>query len=754
MLRDKTSELKSEKERLGYTVNYMKDIINATEEYKKNFKENIKDAYVHLDYLDSSQSYISIMVNSNFLENAMKNHDNYKKAIKKPYFARIDIQSKKKQSPEIFYIGKISLFKDEDNSPLVIDWRSPLASVYYDGRLGEVSYESPSGEQIVDLKLKRQFTIQDGELEDYMDIDMTANDNFLQAVLEENADDKLKDIASTIQAEQNKVIRAELKKPLIVQGVAGSGKTTIALHRIAYFIYTYEDILDPENFMIIAPNKLFINYISEVLPELGVEDVKQTTYIELMKDFIGFSFKVENPFENMELLIQKDTTKDVDLLKWLLSFKGSLDIKEMMDQYVEDLELDFVPKADFALQEHIIMKHTDLNKMFLEDLKGTPLFKRVDQIKQNLRHKFNGVKKTILKETEEQYDFKIQSIRDTEAETEERRQKILSLIEARDKKLESLKKDSRTLVNHYIKQFPKTKLLEYYKDLFGDADCLRKYMRADMSDNQVKYFSEYVKKAIAKKSFDLEDLTALSYLQYKIFGFDKKFDIKNVVIDEAQDYSPLQIYTLKKIFNTNMFTLLGDLSQGIYSYRGINDWKEITENVFENKADYMSLVQSYRTTIEIMNQANHIIGKLDHTLDLAKPVIRHGKEPLIMELDNKQKVLDSIYKEILETKKAYSSIAIIGKTVEECKIIQKELKNRGLQDIHILEEDQDNYGAGITIVPSYLAKGLEFDVVIVATLNENYSMNELDLKLLYVALTRALHRLYILGITGSIKAIH
>ncbi|TCT17116.1 DNA helicase-2/ATP-dependent DNA helicase PcrA [Natranaerovirga pectinivora] len=753
MSKNKEEAYQEERERLEYTIDYLIQNINATEDYKNNFKSNIKEAYENLDPQDSSQSYINIIINSNLLETAIKNYTSYKKAVKKPYFARIDIKSEASDELEKLYIGKTSLFK-EDNSPVILDWRSPLASVYYDGRLGEVTYDSPGGEEIVDLVLKRQFTIAEGELENFVDIDITANDAFLQAALEENADDRLKDIASTIQAEQNKVIRAELKNPLIVQGVAGSGKTTIALHRIAYFIYTYENIFDPDNFMIIAPNKLFINYISEVLPELGVEDVNQTTFTELMEDFIGFKFKVKNPFEDMETLIQNKTNENVDLLKWLLSFKGSLKVKDIIDDYISTIKETFVPDEDFALQENIIVKKENIKRMFLVDLEGIPLYKRVEEIKKNLKYRFGLVKKQILRETENEFDRKIQHIRNKEFESEERRLKLVELINARDEKLETLRKDSTSLVRKYITKFPKTKLMDYYKDLFTNKETLMSYVGNDLSKEQIEYLSNYVKSAISKKTFDLEDLSTIAYMRHKIFGLDKKYSIKNVVIDEAQDYSPLQIYALKQIFNTNMFTLLGDLSQGIYSYRAINTWDEVMNNIFDNKTDYMTLVQSYRTTIEIMELANDVIKKLDNQLDLAKPVIRHGKKPEIESFDNENEVIEAIYQSIEEIKDNYTSIAVICKSAEECMYLKKELSKKGLTELQVIDESQENYGAGIILVPSYLAKGLEFDAVILAAIKERFTMNALDLKLLYVALTRSLHRLFIYSIRGNIEALN
>jgi DNA helicase-2/ATP-dependent DNA helicase PcrA len=753
MSKNNNPEFKKEENRLDYTIDYLKHVINSTDEYKKSFKDNIKDAFENLDYLDSSQSYINIIMNANFLQVAMKNYDSYRKALKKPYFARIDIQASESQEVEALYIGKTSLFREEDNQPLIIDWRSPLASVYYDGRLGEVTYETVDGEQTVDLQLKRQLTIDKGELLDYIDIDLTANDSFLQAALEANADDKLKDIASSIQAEQNKIIRANIKQPLIVQGVAGSGKTTIALHRIAYFIYTYEDTFDPENFMIIAPNKVFINYISDVLPELGVEDVKQTTFTEFMLEVLDLKLKLESPYKDMKIMVENKKVKDSDLLEWLLAYKGSLDFKNMLDAYIQDVESQFLPIESFALQEHVLVSSKSIQRMLQDDLKDLPIYKALAEIEKNLKYQLKNRKKVILDRTENEYDERIEYIRFKEKETEERRLKLVDLIDKRDNKLNSLKKDATTLVRKYMKSFPQKKLLDYFKELFTVENVI-KYTQHPLTEKQINFLVDYMGQVFRTKTFDLEDLTTLVYLKYKLFGLDYKLNIKNVVIDEAQDYSVFQLYVLKDLLKTNMFTLLGDLSQGIYSYRAFDTWNEVIHQVFDEiKPNYMTLVQSYRTTVEIMEVANEIIKQFSQGLELAKPVIRHGNKPLYKVFEDKEAYVDAIYKSVKSKEADYSSIALICKTLNECQDIQKLLRKKGLDSIHILDEEQDTYGGGHLLVPSYLAKGLEFDIVLVITWTETYSTSPLDLKLLYVAMTRAMHRLEIYAFEQGIEPI-
>ncbi|ABR47221.1 superfamily I DNA helicase [Alkaliphilus metalliredigens QYMF] len=748
-----------EVERLAYTKEYIKETLNATAEYRDLYKDNIKDAMVNLDYLDSSQSYISVLINTKFIEMADRNFDNLKRIKDKPYFARIDFKPNERVEVDKVYIGKTSLMRAEDEVPLIVDWRSPIANIYYEGRIGETSYVAEGGIQEGELLLKRQFTIEDGELKNIMDIDIMTTDTFLQASLEANAEERLKDIASTIQAEQNRVIRADMSLPLIVQGVAGSGKTTIALHRIAYFIYTYEKTFDPENFMIIAPNKLFLNYISEVLPELGVGNVKQTTFIDFMEALVGKKYKMLDANEKLMALIHGEKASEgnkLEWLKWAAAFKGSMEFKELLDHYIRDVEKEYMPKEDFALHGHVIIPKEAIYHMLLQEFNYLPIYKRTDELKKTLRTQLKDFKEKILKETEEDYDNEIENIRCRMEPSEERRQKVLPLIEKRDAELQAIKKDVKTLVNNYIKGFPKKDLFEHYERLMTDVTLIEKYGQTMLPAGGAQYLCQQSKALLDKNKIELEDCAPLVYLKYRIFGFKEKLEINSVVIDEAQDFSLFQFYVLKEILNTNMFTLLGDISQGIHSYRGIQNWEDVIEKVFnERKCNYITLVQSYRTTIEVMNLANSVIAKLMNPgVVLAKPVIRHGEKPEIRAFTEKEALLKNVQEKLQELKGAdYKSMAIIGKTKKECQEIKMYLDKHQKIHTRVLDEKEENYDAGIMLVPVHLAKGLEFDAVLIANIEECYQEEELDIKLLYVAMTRALHKLDVFFMKGKIPVL-
>ncbi len=326
------------------------EVKEAYEIYVKNqdiLKKKVTDLLRNFKHNpdEGSQTYIDLMTGTSAIRHYDEKIRGLKNAKEKPYFARVDFTPKDSASIEKSYIGKTGLTRESDHYPVIIDWRAPIANLYYEGRLGDASYLVPSGflheEEAIEgnLSLKRQFTIEKENLQDIFDIDITTTDPLLQQALGANADNRLKDIASTIQAEQNRIIRAEMENPLIVQGVAGSGKTTIALHRIAYLIYTYENNFDPDSFMIVAPNNLFLNYISEVLPELGVDRVRQTTFIDLMLEQLGKKTKIINPNSKLTSFVNyKSNNHETKhkLLRDAAKFKGSLTFKNVIDKYLNE----------------------------------------------------------------------------------------------------------------------------------------------------------------------------------------------------------------------------------------------------------------------------------------------------------------------------------------------------------------------------------------------------------------------------------
>lgn len=740
----------SESKRVQETVTYIGQYILEIGRKQQLSAEGIKDAFVNLDGMDSSQSYITILVNARYLENSRESLDKAVRAKDRPYFSRIDFQDKRDPKPTRYYLGKISLWKNNDE-PLIIDWRAPIASVYYDGTIGEVEYRAEEGAIQGELFLKRKYTIENGELLDFFDLDITTSDELLQNTLRGSADDRLKDIVATIQAEQNKIIRAPLEKPLIVQGVAGSGKTTIALHRIAYLIYTYEKTFEPENFMIIAPNKLFLNYISDVLPELGVEEARQTTFEELCLQLLNTKDTVLGREHKLVRLLDANNS-DSDLLRWASAFKGSMGFKELIDNYIAHLEQELLPKEDMRLAGQLIISAEELAEAFLRELRYLPINKRLAKLKKRIALITKQKKFELLDWLDRDYQDKIDAARVVlpGGDEEASREKAVALAEQRNAIMADIEKKARILPGIFIKQFKKHSAISCYKEMVVNAETLQRYAVSPIDSAKIEYLSQTSKECFKAKIIEPEDLAPLLYLKARIEGFVDKVTCRYVVIDEAQDFSLFQFYTLKYVFGTQSFTLLGDLSQGIHSYRGVHNWQEVNQVIFSNAATTLSLRQSYRTTAEIMTLANDVLHQGLPGAVLAEPVVRQGSQPDVRTFCSVDELVVHTVQQIAKLRlDGCSTIALIGKTLAECRLLQGLLAEDGYQ-ITILTGEEEDYHGGLLIVPAYAAKGLEFDAVIILCVEEKFVINELDTKLLYVAMTRAMHQLAIYTIEDKV----
>ncbi|MBS4174966.1 RNA polymerase recycling motor HelD [Bacillus sp. FJAT-49736] len=737
-------DYQDELERLAFTKKYMGIVIQASESNEENFKENMKQALEGMDLKDSSFGYMSMLTNSNLLRRTADEVKRLRKFESKPYFAKINFLREETNQEEILYIGKVSLFDKETQMPIIVDWRSPVANLYYDGRLGDVSYVAEGEEYSGYLSLKRQFIIENGELEDIRDIDLTTNDELLQMSLANSSSNRLTEIVSTIQEEQNNVIRADLNKPIIVQGAAGSGKTTIALHRLSYFIYTYADHFTPNQLMILAPNRLFIDYISEVLPELGVENIHQTTFVDYVLKCIGKKIKLTHPDEKLLKIMNREIQKP-ELTRWLSAFKGSLQFRDIIDRYLQDILKTLVPQEDFYVSKFRLYSAKKIRKLMTYEYEYLPYYQRVEKIKRVLQNHVRTEKKTMIERITNFYDNKLEKALYSKADPNTRRKYVSKALDKKDEALKEIQKEVKTAVNTYIKQIPKYDLFHYYRELVTKPEVFSEYASGMLSEEQIDFFCNYQFSLYAQRSYEVEDLAAMLYLQGKLFGIDKMLRVKNVVIDEAQDYSYFQLFALKSVLETDMFTIVGDLAQGIHSYRGINDWSIVYKEIFP-RASYKTLQKSYRTTIEIMNAANEILKLLQLQLPTVEPVVRHSHKPLFIETSSDKTTIEKICSEI---EKMYldglKTVAVIGKTNNECKKLVKLFGQYSKLPIQHLKENEEINKDKVVIVSSHLSKGLEFDVVIVCTMDEAFEANEIDIKLLYVSMTRPLHRLMLFG---------
>lgn len=738
-----------ELDRLQYTLNYVQKSLEETEAKESMLAEEVKRSS-RAAKSDSSQEFIDMMINARIHESTKLKLRNLAGAQNKPYFARIDFKDADKDEVEKLYIGKMSLMRDEDKQMIIVDWRASISNLYYEERLGEAGYDCPQGRICGELSLKRQYSIESGELKDFFDIDITTTDEFLQQYLGANAENRLKDIVATIQVEQNRIIRAPLELPLIIQGVAGSGKTTIALHRIAYLIYNYQHTFKPENFMIIAPNRLFLNYISEVLPELGVEQVKQTTYIDWALELIDEKVKIRDPYYKLIAFVDHNASSAEEeynrKVREISEFKSSLAFKKVLEEYAAWIERMLLPETDFGMDGWTVYTAEAIAQLYYHDYKHWPYYQRIEQLKKHFRKRLKDMKQEKLIKLQHTCQARIDQLKFKMAESESRQKQIIRMIDVKDAQVRRVEEFAKEGVKEYIKKIPKVSALKYYHQLFRETELYERFVAPRLQPELAAFLREETLKVFDAKSLDYEDLAPVIFLKHCCYGWGERLRVRHIVIDEAQDFSIFQYDTLHTIIKDSSFTILGDINQGIHAYRGIRNWRQLQQEVFgEDKSQVLTLEQSYRTTAEIMEAANQVLAhsRLTEVL-FAKPVVRRGEPVEIAAVDGYPGMIAAIDTAIVDLQQRYRSIAVITKTSASAQNVYQELKDQKYRPM-LINGTEDEYHGGIVILPSYLAKGLEFDAVIIADGSEaNYRQdNELDIKLLYVAMTRPLHRLII-----------
>lgn len=690
----------------------------------KRFEESIEDSELRADAIPRMYSDNPIVLR-NLLQQATRRLELLKRMINKPYFARIDFKSDDEGKIEECYIGKVGVF-DEDDKIVTVDWRAPIASIYYDSNIGRASYTAPVGKITGDLLVKRQYDIEDKELKSFQDVDTVSNDEILKPYLGVNVDNRLKNIVATIQSEQNEIIRDQIYNNLIVQGVAGSGKTTVALHRVAYLVYNNIKNIKPEQYLVIGPNKFFVNYISGVLPDLDVDNVSQLTYDEIVNELLPHDFKLTSDEPKLKKSISDPNQLFFERLRVSMVYKNAI------DKFLYDFQNTIVPKSDFTIRGYKIVSKNlmfDFYNNAEKDgvLNYDILAKKISRVQLFIARYIDTNNETIEDNVIDQFYDKIDTLSNSEIVKEK-------------KALEYVKKEIRNNCTQSLKKYfslSSPKILNLYMDFLKN---INKYINAE--EYEVSSSAKKVANNIKGKKVDFEDLAALMYLYYRVYG-SKNFDkYKHTIIDEAQDFGEFNFYAIKQLINNSSFSIFGDLAQSIYQYRGIENWDNVVNTTFDGDCNIKHLSKSYRTTTEIMDSANNITSFMG--LNTAEPVIRHGTKVQYKQVDNNLiEVMPKIIQNNLE--KEYSSIAIICKDEEESKSVNKQLRELGINVDNIVSSDTE-YKGGLCTIASYLAKGLEFDSVIISDASENrYSSDKMiDMKLLYVAMTRPLHELNIL----------
>ena len=702
-------ELEKEKKQLKSTIETVATILEQE-------NQRLKDLYS--DFIGTREELWKIA-------DQQKIHiSNLEVALDKPYFARIDFKFDDKEEIESFYIGKHGIVSDNEKI-IVTDWRAPISSLYYDSNIGKCSFDAPKETFTGEMFLKRQFDIEHKELLEYFDVDLVTSDELLQKYLNANNDARLKSIVATIQQEQNLEIRKKMYENLIVQGVAGSGKTTVALHRIAFLVYNYLKTVKQNQYLVIGPNPIFIKYIESVLPELDVSGVTQCTFEQFAQMYIEEPLFINSSDDKVLLSISGLINNDID------KFKCSIKYMRMLESFLKDY-ISGLTSNDIKIGDFVVVDRRTVDELFKKAGNNYSLNVTIERTITMLLSYIENNHSTISSNYRA-YAYEIFDKAKTNEERKELRSKIVK------EKTE-------------IDNFCKNTIRKYFNRAKVDVSKLYKLFISYIEDYDVfnyKYLKELKKitmNNIKNKKFDFEDLAALIYIKRMVFPNDKFKQIRHTVIDEAQDLGEFNFWVMKECLSSSTFSIFGDLSQSIYDYRAIDNWNVVNAVMFNNSGSIIKFVKSYRTTAEIMETADDIAETINQSR--SELGVRHGESVDILEANLESEIPDLIISKINEYKdKGYKTIAVISKTDFLSKNINAALAKKGMVLPNVSVDDDltdDNFK--ICTISNHLVKGLEFDAVIINNAGEHIYSSEktLDMKLLYVAITRALHELDIL----------
>ena len=648
---------KQEKEYLQQVITTIHDTINTT---STSVKEHIDTLQEYKDYLWSNKDIDpheirsmreSILNHFALGENVIDKRRRLSKILDIPYFGRIDFQEKKDKSQvSPIYIGIHTFYDFKQKRNLIYDWRAPISSMFYDHELGEATYSSPAGEINGTILLKRQYRIRKGNMEYMIESSVTVHDDILQKELCSNADNKMRNIVTTIQREQNRIIRNENAAVLIIQGVAGSGQ------------------ISSKDILIISPNKVFADYISNVLPELGEETVPETSMEQILSNVLDNKYKCQTFFEQVTELLEKPTQ---DFIK-RIQYKASFEFISQLDKFILYMENNYFKATDVKLTKYITIPAEFINEQF----------KRFHRYP--IRQRFETMTDYILEMMQLQYNLTVS--------TPEKNQ---------------LKKEIK-------KMFAGNNDLQIYKDFFEWIG------KPEMFKTRKNRILEYA------------DLAPLAYLHIALNGNNAQSYVKHLLIDEMQDYSPIQYKVIQKLYPCRK-TILGDASQSVNPYG--SSTADMIQKAFAT-GEIMKLCKSYRSTFEITSFAQ----KIQPNNEL-EPIMRHGEHPKILPFKNTEEEIQGIADLVNSFRNShYTSLGIICKTESQAKELVQKLQIYA-NDISLLSNQSSAYVKGIIITSAHMAKGLEFDEVIIPqTDDKNYHSN-IDKSMLYVAATRAMHKL-------------
>jgi DNA helicase-2/ATP-dependent DNA helicase PcrA len=653
------------KEKLALAIKRGDDAVKQFSDELRQKKEYIHEHQSSMDDADMVAADQSINRMAFTGEAAVARKRRLLKLSQSPYFGRLDFAPKSKAAAPV-YIGVHSFLDEQARQSLIYDWRAPISSMFYDYELGEASYATPSGTIQGLIDRKRQYKIRDGHMEFMLENDVNIHDDVLQRELAKSSDDKMKNIVATIQRDQNAVIRNETASVMVIQGVAGSGKTSIALHRIAFLLYRYRETIAAKDILIISPNKVFADYISNVLPELGEEHIPELGMDELAADLLTNQYSFQTFFEQVSALLEKPDPAFIERIQ----VKSSGDFLRQLNQYLLHVENNYFTCTELRVGKTVVPLSFIQAKF--KTYHRVPMLKRFPLVAQDVRD------------------------------------------HVRDATRRKLTGQEKSIIGEAIpRMFRFHQVLDLYQDFYrwlGRPELFR-------YDPQ-------------RRHLEYADVFAFLYLRMRLEGLSAYEHVKHLVVDEMQDYTPVQYAVLARLFSCRK-TILGDVSQTVNPYSASS--AETIERVFP-QAEIVKLNRSYRSTVEITNFAQRLVPNPDLI-----PLERHGPAPVVARFESQEAELQAIRELVAAFQRGgHQSLGIICKTLRQATAVHEALQAPGVQ---LLTAESTTFTEGIIVTTAHLAKGLEFDEIIVPFADARNYQTVVDKGMLYIACTRAMHQL-------------
>ncbi|PEY28992.1 helicase [Bacillus cereus] len=762
-------EWKQEQHRVKDVVGKIEKHIDTLEQYasaaikdvvqiRKHFWD---DVTVNVDNTEEAiETAASIKQQAELLSEREQSHRhayNQLKGLKRlqqsPYFGRVDFLEDGEKSEDAIYLGIHSFYDEQTEEFLVYDWRAPISSLYYDYSVGRANYVAPNDTISGEMTLKRQYVIRNGQIISMFDTGVTIGDKLLQEVLGNNANTQMKSIVSTIQKEQNQIIRNEKSRLLVVQGAAGSGKTSAALQRVAYLLYRYRETLHADQIVLFSPNSMFNSYVSTVLPELGEDNMKQTTFQEYLELHIDKKFELEDPFTQMEYVLTRMKEKSYETRLEGIRYKASTDFIEVVDQYLSYLKREGMLFKDIKFRGEVLISKEQMKEKFYEFDYSIRIPNRIKLISEWLLKELKEQEKIERKKLWVEEEVQLLD-KETYAKVH---QKLQKRQEYSDGTFDDFEREQSMLAAIVVKKYFKplrrrVKKLQFihtpalYIQLFKDPQFVEQFVGRNKLPQGWNEICKQTTANIQSFYMTYEDATPYLYLKDQLVEMQKNTSVQHIFIDEAQDYSAFQYAFLKRVFPHTKMTILGDFNQTIYEHASENEFSQLSTLYGEELSERIVLTRSYRSTKQIIEFTKQLI--IDgHEIE---PFQREGKQPIITEVKEGKVHHKKIVDRIEQLKQSgHKTIAVICKTAEESEEAYAALQPS--LPVRLIKKETSSFDAGILIIPSYLSKGVEFDAVIIYDASKKKYSRESERKLFYTACTRAMHELYIYSV-GEMNA--